>query len=93
MITIVAKCKIKAGMAEEYKIAAKPLIEASQKEAGCIAYNLYEDIADPNVFAFIEHWEDQAAIDAHNNSEHVKQIVPRLRTFREESEINLYQKV
>ena len=93
MITIIAKNKIKLGMAEGFKNAAKPLIEASQKEAGCIAYDLYEDISNPNILTFVEKWQNQEAIDTHNSSAHFTQIVPQLGAFSDGMEINLYKKV
>ena len=94
MITIVAKSTIKPGMTEDFKREAIPLIEASQKESGCISYDMYEDVNNPNILAFIEQWEDRAAIDAHNKSAHVTRIVPRISAFREGApEVHLYQMV
>ena len=93
MITIVAKNTIKPGMAEDFKRMVKPLIMASQQESGCIAYDLYEDIADPNILTFIEQWEDQTAIETHNNSPHFTQIVPKIGVFCEGSEVRLYKMV
>ena len=93
MITIIAKNIIKPGMVEEFKKTAQPLIAASQKETGCIFYDLYEDINDPNILTFIERWEDGAAIDAHNSSEHFTKIVPQLGAFREESQVHLYKMI
>ena len=94
MVTIVAKCTVKPGMGEDYKKAAQPLIQASQSEPGCIAYDLYQDIKNPDIFTFIEHWQDDAAVAFHNNTEHFKTIVPQLGQFREgPSEVNLYKKL
>ena len=92
MIKIIAKNVIKEGMTEDFKKTARPLIEASQNEEGCISYDLYEDIGDQNVLTFIEEWKDEAAIDTHNNSKHFKEIVPLLGAFRESSEVRLYKK-
>ena len=91
MIVIIAKSVIKPGMAEEFKKAVRPLIEASQKEAGCISYDLYEDMKNPDILTFIEQWKDEAAIQTHNSSEHFTTIVPTLAAFRVESEVNLYK--
>ena len=91
MITIIAKSIVHPGMAEKFKATAKPLIQASQKEPGCISYDLYEDISDPNVLTFIEQWEDEAAIHSHNNSAHFTQILPKLGALRAESEARLYK--
>ncbi len=92
MITIIAKNTVKEGCVEEFIKVAAPLIEGSQKEAGCQKYDLHQDIKNPCILTFIEHWDDEAAIEAHNNSEHYKKIVPLLGPLVEApSEVNLYK--
>ncbi|MEN1758913.1 putative quinol monooxygenase [Anoxynatronum sibiricum] len=94
MITIVAKSTVKKGQEEAFIAMTKDLIEASQQEVGCLSYGLYRDLNDPQVFTFIEEWQDQAAIDRHNASEHFVRIVPQLAAFREgPSEVRLYQRL
>ena len=94
MITIIAKNTVKPEMVEAFKTAARPLIEASQKEAGCIFYDLYEDVKNPSILTFIERWRDEDAIAKHNASEHFKAIVPSLGAFCiGASEVSLYKMV
>ncbi|MDR3312970.1 MAG: antibiotic biosynthesis monooxygenase [Oscillospiraceae bacterium] len=94
MITIVAKNIVKPGEAEAFKRTVQPLIAASQAEAGCIAYNLYEDVTDPNTLTFIEQWRDEAAIAEHNASAHFTGIVPLLAGYAAaEGEVRLYKLV
>jgi quinol monooxygenase YgiN len=70
MIVIVAKNIIKEGKGEEFKAAAAPLIEGTRAEAGNISYELYSDIENPNVYTFIEKWQDEAAIESHFAAPH-----------------------
>ncbi|MDR3596011.1 putative quinol monooxygenase [Clostridium sp.] len=93
MIRIVAKSVIKDDKREEYIQLAKELIEKSRQEQGCISYGLFQDLNEPSVITFIEDWQDQMAIDLHNNSEHFKRIVPLLGDFRISKEVNLYKEV
>lgn len=94
MITIVAKNTVKADSIEAFKKAAAPLIEASQKEEGCRAYCLYEDIKTPGILTFIEEWASEEAIKKHNESPHFKAIVPTLAPFcAAPSEVSLYKKL
>ena len=94
MITIVAKSVVLEGKAEEFKTTARKLIAESQKEAGCISYDLYQEVNQPNVLTFIEEWKNMEAIEKHNASAHFTQIVPKLGTLREgPAEVHLYQKV
>lgn len=92
MITIVAKCIIKKDKVEEFKKLAEELVKESKKEAGCISYDLFEDIKKPNVLTFIEEWKDMDAIEEHNNTAHFTSIVPKFDELREDSTVNLYQK-
>lgn len=94
MIIITAKCILKDNKKEEFIKVAQEMIEETNKEVGCISYDLYEDINDENIVTFIEEWESREAIERHNNSEHVKRIVPVFNELRvEKPTINLYEKV
>ncbi|MEX6503995.1 putative quinol monooxygenase [Pseudomonas zhanjiangensis] len=46
----------------------KPLVLA---EPGCLQYQLLSDEHDENRFFLIEKWASQAALDAHDNTEHM----------------------
>lgn len=94
MIIITAKCILKENKKEEFIRVAQEMIEETNKEDGCISYNLYEDINDENIVTFIEEWESREAIEGHNNSEHVKRIVPKFNELRvDRPTINLYEKI
>ena len=94
MIVIVAKNIVKKDKIEEFKKLTRPLIEESNREAGCIEYQLYEDISNSNVLTFVEKWKDQQAIDSHNSSEHFTSIVPELHPLCEApAEVTLYRQV
>jgi len=90
MIRIVAKNKIKNGMVDNFKKTAEGLIIKSNKENGCISYDLYVDMNDSTILTFLESWEDEEAIFNHNNSEHFKEIVPKLGEFVKEKEVRKY---
>ena len=42
--------------------------EHSRKEPGCARFETYHSTAEPTVFVLNEHWESQAAIDAHRKA-------------------------
>lgn len=64
-------CFIK--VAEDHKAqvveAARRLTEASLKQDGCIAYDIFESATRPDVLMFCETWRDQEALDAHATSD------------------------
>lgn len=49
--------------------AACRLTEASLKQEGCIAYDIFESATRPDVLMFCETWRDQQALDAHATSD------------------------
>ena len=94
MIHIVAKNSVMKEQVETFKVLAKELILKSKEEKGCIAYDLYEDMNNPTVLTFIEIWADEKAIEAHNQSEHFKKIVPKLGKLVDgKKDVRLYKKV
>lgn len=49
--------------------AARRLTEASLRQEGCIAYDIFESATREDVLMFCETWRDQQALDAHATSE------------------------
>jgi quinol monooxygenase YgiN len=94
MIKIVAKMPVKASEVETFKASAKELVKKSAAEAGNISYSLNVSTTDPHLFAIIECWRDQAAIDFHNQTEHFTGILPKLSTLCDgEISIELFNEV
>ncbi|AOA00583.1 hypothetical protein CKN82_05365 [Carnobacterium divergens] len=72
MIHIQAKMSLKPEAKAEFLKEIKLLMNASKKEAGNHQYELVAVVGEENEFKMLETWEDQAAIEAHNQSEHFK---------------------
>ena len=80
-IIMAATFKAKPEYVEELRDRLIKMVEYSRSESGCIFYDLHVDRKDPTVFTFLEGWEDQAALDRHDETTHVKAIIadaPRL---------------
>lgn len=94
MIKIVARRVVRAEAVEEYEALARELVACSQAEPGCVSYTLNRSLSDPRVHTMLEVWRDQAAINAHNASEHFTRIVPRLGALVEQADpVELYEEV
>ncbi|MBI4978635.1 MAG: antibiotic biosynthesis monooxygenase [Spirochaetes bacterium] len=94
MITIVAQFTALPGKTEAILKEIEPMITATRRESGCISYVLHQDIKNPDNFAFIEQWKDQASVDAHMQSDHFKTIGPKLNALRvAPSTVHLYKEV
>ena len=64
-----AKFTIKPEKRENFLENILNLIQASQTDAGCLAYDLFESNTEPNVFMMIEKWSDAQALDNHNKNQ------------------------
>ena len=84
MLKVVASQKVMEDKVEQFVELAKELVVASKAEERNIDYSLNRKVDDPNVYCFIEVWEDKDALDAHMASEHFQRIAPRLGTCVEE---------
>jgi quinol monooxygenase YgiN len=64
-ISVVAQLRAKSGHEDEVRSMLSKLVEPSQKEPGCIRYNILEDTHYPGSFFTYEEWESEAALDEH----------------------------
>lgn len=69
MIRLNCFISVKEENRKEVLEAARRLTEASLRQEGCIAYDIFESATRPDVLMFCETWRDQAALDAHATSE------------------------
>ena len=78
MIVVAGAAKVKPDKRGKAVLSALAMAEATKEEPGCISYEFFVDIQDPNRIFIFEQWEDQAALDAHNLSEHMAEFREQL---------------
>jgi len=72
MLAITAVIRVRKGCERDMHDQLVTVAEnARRTEPGTIGYFVSQDLADPTVFTTYERYADQAAMDAHNNSETV----------------------
>ena len=72
MIVVVGRVSTDSGKRDELIKVGQAVAAASREEEGCINYRVYEDTERPNEFVFVEEWADQAALDRHFATEHIR---------------------
>lgn len=72
--TLIVHLQVKKGEEKGFLEAAKPCIEATRKEKGCVAYELHQDLEDPTKFVFFEKWKSPQALADHFKEEHLKKL-------------------
>jgi quinol monooxygenase YgiN len=78
---IIAKLSVKPEKSKDFTEAAKEIIENSNKESGCIFYQLFQDPYDNSRFVFVEEYKNQAAVDAHFAADYFKAFGPKIGDF------------
>ncbi len=76
-----ARFQAKLEHKDELRARLVEMVEFTQKEEGCLFYNLHVDSNDESIFYFMEGWRDQAALQFHNSTPYIQAIiadVPRL---------------
>jgi quinol monooxygenase YgiN len=71
---IIAKAYVKPENIEEFISSAQGIIASSNREPGCLGYQLYQDPVQKTNFIFVESYKDQAAIDAHFAAPYFKEF-------------------
>jgi quinol monooxygenase YgiN len=89
---LAVKMTIKEGELDGALAALGRLVEASREEPGCLLYQPHRSAEDPNVIFLYEQYADEAAFQAHSESEHFKthalgDLFPR----RESSDRAIYE--
>ena len=94
MIKVVATNMVKKEKLDEFLTLAEKLVEATNKyDAGCIHYDLYQDLNDPGLLTFIEEWESMEMLDKHMSAAHFKELVPKLGALADgPGDVHIYQK-
>jgi len=74
MIVLHASFPIDPDKREEALDLIEDLVEQSQAEEGMIDYRATTDVNDPNVVRFFEQYEDEAAFEAHSQTDHFQEF-------------------
>ncbi|MCA9971373.1 MAG: antibiotic biosynthesis monooxygenase [Anaerolineales bacterium] len=81
MIVIAGTVRIDVARRDEALALAQWISDASETEPGCLGYRIYADLADPATLFIFEQWTDEAALQAHFETEHLRQFQARLPEF------------
>ncbi|MBQ8046307.1 MAG: antibiotic biosynthesis monooxygenase [Prevotella sp.] len=81
MIRLNAFFEVNQGAEAQVLALGKELVEASLKDKGCVAYDLFCSTTRPQVMMFCETWQDDEALAAHSSAEHFTRIVPQIEAL------------
>jgi quinol monooxygenase YgiN len=76
-VVVVGAFTARDGKESEAEEAFKALVDPTHAEDGCILYALHRGHDDPRKLAFVERWESKEKLDAHLESDHVKDVLTK----------------
>jgi quinol monooxygenase YgiN len=83
-VTIIARIKAKPGSEGPLEEAFRDMIKKVRAaEPGCQAYVLHKSPKDPTQFVWYETYTDQAAVDIHMKTDHMKAMGGRIKDLLE----------
>ena len=64
------------GAAEAFveDVVSEGLLDAVRSEDGCLGYEYFRSMEDPDRVLLVEHWRDERALDAHIAAENLARI-------------------
>lgn len=92
-IRIVATIIAKDNEVEFVKSATKSIVEPSNRDEGCLQYELHQDNANPNTFIFFEIWQDQQSLDKHNITPHLQDFLKKIEDKVDLLDVKLISKI
>lgn len=69
------------------------LVNETVKEQGCILYELFQELDNPNNLTLIEEWEDIEALQLHTQTPHFIDLVKKLALYEKELLVLIYKKL
>src|SRR6266542_1874476 len=64
-----------AGKANELALLLQQLVESSQREEGCLRYDLLMNAEEESQFVFLEEWGSKEAFERHGKSSHIESVI------------------
>ncbi len=93
MIKVIARSVIKENHLSDALQIYKLLVDETIKESGCITYELFQELNNPDNLTLIEEWEDMEALRRHTQTPHFTTLVEQLSHFEKELPVLIYKKL
>ena len=78
MIIVHGSIPIRPDCRERALELAKAMTEATQSEMGCISYDFYVGLSDPNTLMLFQEWENMDSLMGHFQTEHMDEFLREL---------------
>ncbi|EPY5345384.1 putative quinol monooxygenase [Klebsiella aerogenes] len=76
---IICELRCKPEDRERVKELVLKFVEPARLETGCLYYDLYQKIDEPDTFYIIDGWVSQEAVTSHSANPHVADVMSELQ--------------
>ncbi len=78
MIIVHGSIPIRPERREQALDMARSMTTETRKELGCLSYNFYSGVSDPNTLMLFQEWESIEALTSHFESAHMEEFLRQL---------------
>ncbi len=78
MIIVHGTIPIRPECREQALTLARRMADATRAEVGCISYDFYVGLSDPNTLMLFQEWESMDALMGHFQTEHMDEFLKEL---------------
>ena len=82
-VHVLARYTARPGKEDALKDVLIGLVPPTRRELGCYQYDLLVDNSDPREFCFVERWDDDAALEQHLGTSHLKKALTQIEDLVE----------
>jgi quinol monooxygenase YgiN len=82
-VHVLARYTAAPGKEQTLKSVLTALVPPTRRELGCYQYDLLVDSNDARQFCFVERWDDDAALDQHLQTPHLKKALDQIQDLVE----------
>jgi quinol monooxygenase YgiN len=94
MIVFTASLKAREGKEKELEEALINMVSHVQNEEGALIYILHRVKDEPGRFIFYEKYKDQAALDHHDSTPHMRELLAKLELLlADKIEVNRFEEI
>jgi quinol monooxygenase YgiN len=92
-VVVVALVVAKPGAEARLQAQLEGIVGPTRQEPGALQYDLHRDLGDPRRFVFVERWESEAALTAHQTSAHIQAYKQAAEDWIERADIHVTTKL
>jgi len=83
MIVVQTTFQLVPDSRDEVLSLMKNMVRLCRQEHGCLSYEYFQGISDPNQIVLLQEWEDADCLQGHYQTDHMEDFLARLGEFLE----------